>query len=304
MKNNVYLEKLNLTNLEKIYWPNQSYTKAHLLEYYLKISEHLLPFLYNRPLVLKRYPHGINGKSFYQKNAPLITPDWVECVTIEPEKKKNFRKMLMINNVETLLWVVNLGSIELHQWLSQKNSLLYPDIVVFDLDPQSPANFSDTFFVAEKINEIMDLFNINIFPKTSGSNGLHIFISIYPNFDFLTIRETVKNFFNYLVKLLPDLVTIEQKKEQRKGKIYLDYLQNGYGKTMASAYSVRPLENAPISMPITWEEVKKRQINPEDFTIENALDRLNEKGNIFLPLLEKRSDFSLFVKTFFEKNNF
>jgi len=243
---------------------------------------------------MKRYPDGIRGKAFYQKQSPTHTPQWVKTIMLED------RKMILCNDLDTLIWLINLGCIELHHWLSKIPNLDKPDIIVFDLDPEPPAQFAHTLEVALLIKELLDSVNIKCFPKTSGSEGLHIYFPIQACYSFPIVRETLKNLCNNLVSTFPGLVTTELNKSKRKGKIYLDYLQNGYGKTMASVYSVRPVPNALVSMPLTWSEVEKG-VDIHNFTIVNVKNRLDKYGDIFSPVNLTLQDFSPLTTLFSKK---
>lgn len=283
-----------LSNLGKVFWHEENITKGDLIKYYLEIQEHILPHLKNRPMVMKRYPDGINGEFFYQKECPNYAPEWVKKISIED------KTMIMVDNQDTLIWCINLGCIELHPWLSGTINLNNPDIIVFDLDPEPPAMFNDTLEVALKIKDVLAAANLKGYPKTSGNEGLHIYVPIVPKYSFNIIKEVLKNLCNYLVDTYPNLVTTELIKEKRTGKVYLDYLQNGYGKTMASVYSVRPTVNAPVSTPLSWEEINKG-INPRVFNIFTIKKRLEEKGDIFTAVYKENQDFTPFVDILFKK---
>ena len=286
--------EIKLSNLEKVFWPEEKILKGDLIKYYLELSEYILPHLQDRPFVMKRYPDGIRGKAFYQKQSPTHTPQWVKTIMLED------RKMILCNDLDTLIWLINLGCIELHHWLSKIPNLDKPDIIVFDLDPEPPAQFAHTLEVALLIKELLDSVNIKCFPKTSGSEGLHIYFPIQASYSFPIVRETLKNLCNNLVSTFPGLVTTELNKSKRKGKIYLDYLQNGYGKTMASVYSVRPVPNALVSMPLTWSEVEKG-VDIHNFTIVNVRNRLDKYGDIFSPVNLTLQDFSPLTTLFSKK---
>lgn len=283
-------EEINISNLEKVFWPQEGYRKGDLIDYYLSISKYILPHLIDRPFVMKRYPEGIKGNYFYQKNCPGYAPHWIKKTTI------NAKNMILCNDVDTLIWLINLGCIELHHWLARFPHLDKPDIIVFDLDPEPPASFKDTLQVALIIYDIMKVANLKCYAKTSGSKGLHIYIPIIPEYKFALIKDTLKVFCKYLTDQYPQLVTIEMKKEMRKGKVYLDYLQNGYGKTMAGVYSVRAVDGALVSTPLLWKEIKEG-IEIADFNIKNIQKRLNVVGDLFAEVNSSPQDFSPFVKT-------
>ncbi|NLT94627.1 MAG: DNA polymerase domain-containing protein [Clostridia bacterium] len=277
--------KISLSNLDKIFWPKENISKGDLIKYYLEMADYILPHLHNRPFVMKRYPDGIWGEAFYQKQCPGHTPEWIKTILIDN------RKMILCNDAATLIWLVNLGCIELHHWLSQVPNLSKPDIIVFDLDPEPPAQFKHTLEVAMIIKKFFALVNINCFPKTSGSEGLHIYIPIKPQFPYTMIKRTLKILCTQMEKTFSHLITTERTKTKRKGKVYLDYLQNGYGKTMASVYSIRPVPGARVSTPLTWQEIENG-IDMNDFTIFNLKQRLEIYGDLFLPIYTQRQDFT------------
>ena len=278
-------QKLSLTNLDKVFWPQENILKGDLIKYYLEIADIIIPHLRNRPFVMKRYPDGILGEAFYQKQSPAHTPSWIETTLVDG------RKMILCNNAATLIWLVNLGCIELHHWLSQCSNLKNPDIIVFDLDPEPPAHFSHTLEVAIIIRNFFELFNLKCFPKTSGSEGLHIYLPIKPIFPFPVIKNVLKIISFQMEAAFPHLITTEISKSKRKGKVYLDYLQNGFGKTMASAYSIRPVAGARVSTPVTWEEVENG-IEMNKFTIYNLKKRLNLYGDLFSSVNTDLQDFA------------
>ncbi|MFZ5943723.1 MAG: non-homologous end-joining DNA ligase [Bacillota bacterium] len=286
----IHRHEINITNLDKVFWPKEKILKGDLIKYYLKISEYVLPHLTNRPFVLKRYPNGIKGDFFYQKQCPNHAPHWIE--TIQAEDKQ----MVVCNNIDTLIWLINLGCIELHHWLSKTSSLDKPDILVFDLDPEPPADFRDSLKAALIINDLFAKMNIKTFAKTSGSEGLHIYIPVRPVHSFEIIKNTLKIVSNYLVSQHPSLLTVELSKVKRRGRVYLDYLQNGYGRTMAGAYSVRPIAGAMVSTPLSWNEVKNG-VDMMNFTIFNMEDRLLRKGDIFSQVNTLEQDFSPVVNS-------
>ncbi|MDK2822126.1 MAG: bifunctional non-ous end joining protein LigD [Clostridia bacterium] len=287
---NVAKQKIKISNINKVFWPQEKIYKGDLIEFYLELAEYILPHLINRPFVMKRYPDGIQGKFFYQKQCPAHAPKWISTVNIEK------RQMILCNDADTLIWLINLGCIELHHWLAKLPHLENPDIIVFDLDPEPPAKFADTLKVALIIKEILSTVNISCYPKTSGSEGLHIYVPIEPKYSFEVIRKTLKYLCNLLVAQYPKLVTTELNKAKRKGKVYLDYLQNGYGKTMASVYSVRPVPGALVSTPLTWTEIKEG-VDFRTFNIFNIKTRIRKMGDIFYPVNQSYQDFSPLVKT-------
>lgn len=246
-------KEINLTNLDREFWPGEGLTKAHLIKYYAEMAPYILPYIKNRPLVMKRYPDGIEGHSFYQKECPAYAPDWVESFAVKHSRKTvNY---IICNDVATLIWLANQGCIEVHAWLSTLDDLDNPDIAVMDLDPAEGADFSSVVEISILIRKALLFFNLTSFIKTSGASGLHIFVPIKPEFSFSEVTEFMKYIANLIVKIYPQKATVERTVNKRYGKVYLDYLQNGRGKTMAFPYSLRPLKGAPVSTPLSWGEV-------------------------------------------------
>lgn len=275
-------------NLDKVYWPEEGFTKGALLNYYLSIAPVLLPHLLNRPITMKRYPDGITGKFFYQKNYPSYAPEWVKRITVPTEE--GFKDMVCVDRAETILWLVNLGCIECHSWLSRVDSLTNPDIFIFDLDPAPPAGFAETLPVAMTIKNILQDYGLKSYAKTSGSDGLHIYVPVQPLASYEVIREALQRFCQALTSLLSEQVTIAMPKLKRQGKVYLDYLQNGYAKTTAAVYSVRPERGAPVSTPLYWEEVAGGKITPSQFNLQTVPPRVQKVGDLFRPVWEDRQD--------------
>jgi len=280
--------ELKFKNLEKVFWPDEGYTKGDLLDYYLQMLPYLLPHLLRRPVTMKRYPDGIGGKFFYQKSYPVYAPPWVASVMVPTEKGP--KKMVSVENGETILWLVNLGCIECHTWLSRVETLDKPDIFIFDLDPAPPAAFAETLPVAVTIRNILADYGLQSYAKTSGSDGLHIYIPIQPIASYEQVRSALQVFCQALARLMPEQVTVAMPKIKREGKIYLDYLQNGYAKTTVAVYSVRPEEGAPVSTPLTWAEVEKGLVSPRQFTLKNVPSRVQRLGDLFYPVSTNRQD--------------
>jgi bifunctional non-homologous end joining protein LigD len=271
---------LQLKNIDKVFWPDEGFTKGDIINYYLSVWPYLAPHLEGRPVSLVRYPEGIKGSFFYQKNIP-DPPSWVQTVPIQSDEKTiNF---CIINNLETLIWSVNLGCIEIHPWLSTIPELDYPTYLIFDLDPMEPAVFSDSVKIAQSIRILLQELKLEAFPKISGATGIHIYLPLIRRYSYQQTSAFVKKIGEIIIKAFPDLATNERKVSLRKGKVYLDHLQNLQGKTIASVYSLRPFPGAPVSVPITWPELT--DVHPGMFNIINAPERIKTTGDYFKPLL-------------------
>lgn len=288
--------KLKLTNQDKIYFPELKITKGEVIDYYQRISSYILPHLKNRAQSLNRFPNGIHGMSFYQKDAADETPDWIPREEVFSESSNKYIDYIICNDKATLAYLNNLGCIELNPWTSKTSAMDKPSYLVLDLDPSENNDFDDVIEVAQVVKMVLDRAKIEGYPKTSGSTGIHIYIPMNGKYAF----DQVKDFGHVLMQMvqmkLPNLTTLERSLQKRdKNKIYLDYLQNRRGQTLASVYSLRPKEEATVSMPLTWDEVKKG-MKPSDFNIYNALKRLEKKGDIFKPVLGKGIDILQAIK--------
>lgn len=281
-------KEVKLSNLEKVFWP-EGLTKAHLIDYYARIGPILLPHLKNRPFVMVRYPDGIDGKFFYQKEKPDYTPAWINSYKVShSEEDKNY---IICNDLETLIWLANQACIEMHPWLAQINDLDCPDLAVFDLDPAPPADFKDTLEIALLIKEALGEFGLKGYPKTSGATGMHIYIPLKPELTYPQVKECIHYLCSFINQVYPQKTTLERVVEKRTGKVYLDYLQNGKGRTMACHYSLRPHPGAPVSTPLLWKEIAKKQVDPAAYNINTIFRRVQEYGDLFEGLLTEKQSF-------------
>ncbi|MGI8785410.1 MAG: DNA ligase D [Acidobacteriota bacterium] len=285
--------RLVFTNLNKMYWPREKYSKGDLILYYDRIAEVLLPYLKDRPLTLKRHPNGIEGQHFYQKDAPDHTPEWIRTEKIAsggPRAKINY---IICDDRETLLYLANLGCIEQHPWNSRCQSLDSPDWVLFDLDPED-VPFPGVQEVALALKEVLDAVKLTGYPKTSGATGIHVYVPVKTEFGY----EEVKNFAGVLaeevVRKLPKVATTERAMKNRHKKVYVDYLQNGKGKTIVAPYVLRPVSRAAVSTPLEWAELK-RPLDAGDFNIETIFDRLEDRGDLFAPVLSGKQSLRKFI---------
>ena len=271
--------RIPVKNLDKPFWPQDGYTKGDVMSFYIKVWPYLAPHLKDRPLSLVRYPEGISGPYFYQKNFPAAPP-WVE--TIPVRAKKRVTHYVMANNLATLIWAVNLGCIEVHPWLSARPQLEHPTYLIFDLDPMAPASFQEAVQVALAVKTLTDHLGLQLFPKISGATGLHLYLPLKPGYTYQETATFVKRLGEAVIRVLPALATNERKVSARGGKVYIDHLQNQKGKTIASVYSLRPFTSAPVSMPVAG---RAPTVQPDSFTITNAPARLTATGDLFAPLL-------------------
>ena len=289
-RNTKITKTVKLTNQDKIYFPESDITKGEVVQYYQSVAKYILPHLKNRPQSLNRFPNGIEGLSFYHKDAGNDSPDWIEKVSVFSESNEKDIQYLICNTADDLAYLNNLGCIDLNPWNSTVNDLDKPTWLALDLDPSEKNTFDDVIETSLCVKEILDKAKIKGYCKTSGSSGIHIYIPMGEDYEV----EQVKNFAHLLMQKvqqkLPDLTTLERSlKKRAQNKIYLDYLQNRTGQTLASVYSIRPKPLAPVSMPVLWEELKFG-LKPTDFNIHNALERIKKNGDLFKPVLGKRID--------------
>ncbi|GGW84034.1 DNA ligase D [Salegentibacter mishustinae] len=277
------------TNLDKMYWPDSGFRKYDLIDYYIQVSEVMLPYLKDRPQNLHRHPNGIKKQGFYQKDNEGNLPDWVATTEIYSESSEKDIDYLLCQNEATLLYMANLGCIEINPWNSRIDNLDNPDYTVIDLDPSDKNTFDEVIEVAQAAKEVMDLAKIEGFCKTSGSSGLHIYIPLGGNYNYEEARDFTKLLCYYIAEKVPKITSMDRAKKKRKDKIYLDYLQNRRGQTLASVYCARPKPGAPVSAPLEWKEVKSG-LKILDFNIKNMSQRIQKKGDLFKKVLQKGID--------------
>lgn len=279
---------VKLTNTDKIFWPKEGYTKGDVIAFYERMAPYILPYLKDRPESLLRHPNGIEGKHFFQKNIDYQLPPFARTVTIESESEERPIRYLVCDNRETLLYMVNLGCIELNPWNSRIDHVRNPDYMIIDIDP-AKQHFSDLIKVARETHKVLDLACQQSYIKTSGKRGLHVVVPLGAQYDYDQIRQFAELIANLVHRRLPQLTSVERRPSKRKGKIYIDYLQNRFAQTLAAPYCLRPWPGATVSTPLKWTEVKSG-LNPNRFTIETVFKRLNKVGDLWEPVLNERID--------------
>ena len=277
-----------ITNAGKVFWPEEGYTKADLVAYYERVASWLLPYLRDRALVLARYPDGIEGKSFFQKDAPEWTPEWIRRERIPARGVERDIDYFVVDDVEALRYVANTGTIPLHLWASRVGSIERPDWLVLDLDPKG-APFTDVVKVALALRRVLERLELPSHPKTSGATGLHILLPLGARYTYEETRTFARLLATLVVDATPAIATIVRTVDARGGKVYVDFGQNGPGQTIVAPLSVRPLAGAPVSMPLRWPEVTAR-LDPGRFTIRTAPARLDEVGDPMAPVLGEGID--------------
>ena len=283
------------TNLRKVYWPTDGYTKGDLIEYYRAVSPWLLPYLRNRPVVMTRFPDGIDGKSFYQKDAPEFAPSWLRTTPIWSEDTQRNINYFVCDDEESLLYVANLGCIPLHLWASRVGSLELPDWCVLDLDPKE-ASFSDVIRCAVALRKLCEAIELPSYVKTTGKSGLHVLLPLGRQCTWEQSRTLGELLARFLLRELSDIGTITRHITKRGDKVYLDYLQNRHGQTIVAPFSVRPLAGATVSMPLHWDEVDE-SLDPRNYTIRNAIARMDQLGaDPVLPVLDESPDLRMVLE--------
>jgi bifunctional non-homologous end joining protein LigD len=286
-------QELKFTHLSKLYWPEDKISKREMFNYYYQIAEYILPYLKDRPMSLNRYPGGIHAKSFYQKNVKDTAPDWAQTFPYKTSDGEE-KEYLVGKDEATLLWMATLGCIEMNPWFSRTSSPDSPDYCVVDLDPDKQT-FDQVVEAANAVKEVLDAIDVPSYCKTSGSTGIHIYIPLAAKYDYDQSQLFAKIIVSIVNKQIPDFTSLERMIANRKGKMYLDFLQNRPGATIAGPYSLRPKPGATVSTPLHWDEVKKG-LKMEDFNIRNAVERVRSEGDLFKGVLGKGIDLEKTIK--------
>lgn len=282
-------KRLTLGNLDKVFYPKAGFTKAQVIDYYLRISGALLPHLRDRPLTLKRYPDGVEGPFFYEKNCPSHRPPWVKTAPIWSEQGQRVTQFCLVQDVATLAWTANLADLELHVPLHRSRDVFRPDSVVFDLDPGAPADLVQCCEVGLILEEMFGRLGLRAFAKTSGSKGLQVYLPLNGRVTYAETKPFARAVAEALAAQQPGRVVANMKKSLRTGKVLVDWSQNDPHKTTVCVYSLRARERPTVSLPVTWDEVRRclRAKDPDllSFEADAALHRVEERGDLFAPLL-------------------
>jgi bifunctional non-homologous end joining protein LigD len=279
---------IRLSNLKKVFWPGDGYTKGDLIAYYDAVAPWFLPYLKDRPVVLTRYPDGIDGKSFYQKDAPVYVPDWMRTEVVWSKDSKRDINFFVLDDAESLRYVANLGTIPIHMWSSRSGSLERPDWCVLDLDPKG-APFAHVIEVARALHAILDELELPSYPKTSGATGLHILIPLGRRYTHDECRTFARVLATLGMEAKPEISTLARPLSARGGKVYIDWGQNGHGITIAAPYALRPRPGAPASCPLKWSEVNARLV-PDAFNLRTLPRRFAKMEDPLLPVLGEGVD--------------
>jgi bifunctional non-homologous end joining protein LigD len=280
---------LQLSNLDKVFWPAEGYTKGDLVHYYRDIAPWMMPYLVDRPLVMTRFPDGIEGKQFFQKDAPGFAPDWIRTEVMYSDDADRELRYFVADEPDALVYIANLGTIPIHVWASRVATVEHPDWTIIDLDPGG-APFEHVVRLANAVHDLCDDIELPCYPKTSGGKGIHVLIPLGRQVTHDQARQVAELLARVLVAEHADIATVRRLPQQREGKVYLDYLQNGRGKLLVAPFCVRPFPGAPVSTPLTWKEVTPG-LDPKAFTIKTIFSRLKKrKTDPLRPVLDERPD--------------
>jgi len=285
-----------ITNRKKIYWPGEGYSKGDLIDYYDKMADHILPHLKGRCLSLKRNPNGINDKGFYHKDAGENAPSYVDVFKVKSESNNKIIDYIVCNNKATLLYVANLGCIEINPWSSTTKKIGHPTWMVIDIDPSDKNKFTEVVDTALAVKMVLDKAGVSSYCKTSGASGLHVYVPLKNKYEYVTVRDFAHIIASLVQEQLPGITTLERSLSKRGPKIYIDYLQNSAGQTLASVYSVRPVPGASVSAPLEWKEINHK-LSPKQFTIENIFQRIKKKGDLFSRILNESNSIDKALKS-------
>ncbi|MBP2652858.1 MAG: polymerase LigD, polymerase domain protein [Firmicutes bacterium] len=281
--------QLKLSNLEKIFYPKCGFNKRQMIDYYIRIAPFLLPHMEGRPLTLKRYPHGVDEKFFYQKECPAKRPGWLPTAPVWSEGNNKYINFCLVEDLPSLVWAANLAALELHTSLSQVKDIYVPTMLVFDLDPGWPATIVDCAEVALWLQDFFITKNLQSYPKTSGSKGLQVYVPLNTLVNYSQTKDFAHNLAQLLEKKYPGQVVSNMRKSLRQGKVFIDWSQNNRHKTTVCVYSLRACEKPTVSTPVTWSEVelalRTKDISTLVFDTDAVLERVNLLGDLFAPVL-------------------
>lgn len=279
--------RVKISNEDKVFFPRAKITKGELVEYYRKVAKYALPHFTDRPLVMRRYPDGIKGESFVQQKIGKHFPKWVDRVTVSKENGKITH--VVCNKPETLVYLAQEGSIENHVWLSRQDKPKYPDKMIFDLDPAG-GKYQEARSAALKLKKFLDKRKLKSFVMTTGSKGYHVVVPLARRDNFGQVREYARELADELAARYEKRLTTEQRKNKRRGRVYIDTNRNAHGQTGVAPYSVRAREGAPVATPLTWQELKGGQVNPQKYTIKNIFKRLKQTGDPWKTIYQWRQN--------------
>jgi len=280
--------KIQVSNLDKVLYPKAGFTKGQVIDYYIRVAPVLLPHLKDRPLTMKRYPDGVEGEFFYEKNCPSHRPKWVQTAQVWSESNDRMMNYCLVQDLPTLVWAANLADLELHTSLSRKNNIERPTMMVFDLDPGAPADIVQCCQVSLWLRDLLGNMKLKSFPKTSGSKGLQVYVPLNTSVTYDQTKDLSRALAQHLEGEHVDLVTSNMSKAVRKGKVFVDWSQNDEHKTTICVYSLRAREEPTVSTPVGWDEVenclKKKKVDLLKFRSDKVIARFEKRGDLFEPV--------------------
>jgi bifunctional non-homologous end joining protein LigD len=277
-----------VSGLETLYWPADGLVKGDLLAYYREIAPVMLPYLHDRPVTLRVFPDGISGSSYYRRERPARAPEWLRGADYETATNRHTLRTLLIDDAAGLIWCANHGAIEFHVWSAQLPDLAEPDLAIIDLDPGEECTFQEVLRAALVVRDELYQSGLRGYPKTSGGRGLHLVIPVAPGHSFDAVRDWVSRLADQLAAAHPTQFSSDGGATHRGDRITIDYAQNSIGRNTAAPYTVRGLPHAPVSCPVTWDEIQAGKIEPATFTLRSVPERVQRVGDLFAPVLEDR----------------
>jgi bifunctional non-homologous end joining protein LigD len=274
-----------VSHLDKPFWPEDGLTKGDLLRYYRRMAPAILPYCQDRPATLRVFPDGIDGVAYYRRHLPEDAPRWMRRVPYHPTTAEHPRHYPLIDDAAGLVWLANQGSIECHLWGSKLPTLAHPDQIIFDLDPGEEAPFADVLQAALRLREALERLGMRSYPKTSGGCGLHVYLPLAPEYPFDSVRTWVKSVVEALAAAHPKRIAVAHGATHRGRQVTIDHAQNSMGRNTAAPYTLRALPGAPVSTPLTWDEVEAGQVRPADLTLHAIPERVQRMGDLFAPVL-------------------
>jgi bifunctional non-homologous end joining protein LigD len=275
-----------VSNLTKLLWPQDGVSKEQMLRYYEKVAPFMMPHLKDRPVTLRVFPNGIQGPSYYRRDLPEDAPNWLRQVDYRPETSDRVIQLPLVDDVAGLLWLAERGATEFHLWACRAPNLQHPDVAIFDLDPGDQASFARVLQAASRLRNALQRLGLQGYPKTSGGRGLHVYLPLAPGHSFDGVRAWVKDLSQELAEAHPDLIAVAHGATHRGRQVTIDHAQNSMGRNTAAVYTLRAQPGAPVSTPLTWEEVEDAGMRPGDFTQRTLPERLRQVGDLFGPVLE------------------
>lgn len=279
---------VGVSNPGKVYWPEDNLTKEDMLRYYMEVAPILLPHLEDRPVTLRVFPQGIRGFSYYRRDMPSHAPKWLRAADYRPSTTQETIQVPLVDDAAGLVWLANHGGIEFHMWASRAPELAQPDQAIFDLDPGDEVGFSSVLQAALRLRDALDHLGLKSYAKTSGGHGMHVHLPLGPGYAFEVVRVWVKSIAEQMEKAHPQLIAVASGPTHRGKLVAIDYAQNSIGRNTAAPYTLRAIPKAPVSTPLSWEEIEEGQrggLSPEDFTLSAVPARLKEVGDLFAPVL-------------------